>query len=82
MWIHTVKHSLISVNVVLEILSKIGEFGLKKNNENSSCNHASCRDCMFYNNGSLVVLQKFLNQKIVFVRLCGHIVWCLYLQQK
>ena len=26
--------------------------------------------------------RNFFNQKIYFVRLCGHIVWCLYLQQK
>ena len=56
MRIHTIKHSLISVNVVLEILSKIGELGLKKNNENSTCK--SCKLSWLY-----VVLQKYFKSE-------------------
>lgn len=66
----------------LKSSAKLANLGWKTKTKNRHENHASCRDCMFYNNGSLVVLQKFLNQKIAFVRQCAHIVSCLYLQQK
>lgn len=82
MRIHTVKHSLISVNVVLEILCKIGEFGLKNNNEIPHANHASCRIVCFAILEIWWCYRHFLNHNIAFVRLCGHIMWCLYLRQK
>lgn len=82
MRIHTVKHSLISVNVVLEILCKIGEFGLKNNNEIPHANHASCRIVCFAILEIWWCYRHFLNHNIAFVRLCGHIMWCLYLREK
>lgn len=66
----------------LKSSAKLANLGWKTKTKIRHENHSSCRDCMFYNNGSLVVLQKFLNQKIAFVRQCAHIVSCLYLQQK
>ena len=66
----------------LKSSAKLANLGWKTKTKIRHANHASCRDCMFYNTGSLVVLQKFLNQKIAFVRQCAHIVSCLYLPQK
>ena len=68
----------------LKSSAKLANLGWKRITKIPHVNHASCRDCMFHNTGLEVrwCYRNTLNQKIYFVRLCAHIMWCLYLQQK
>ena len=47
----------------LKSSAKLANLGWKTITKIRHANHASCRDCMFYNTGSLVVLQKYFKSE-------------------
>lgn len=66
----------------LKSSAKLANFGWKTITKIPHANHASCRIVCFAILEIWWCYRHFLNHNIAFVRLCGHIMWCLYLRQK
>ena len=66
----------------LKSSAKLANLGWKTITKIPHANHASCRIVCFAILEIWWCYRHFLNHNIAFVRLRGHIMWCLYLRQK